>query len=569
MEETRGDAGRGRSRSRRSRAPVCCWRSPWRPRAPSGTRRCARPPRRWKWRASTAAPTTSPTPPGARPALPTCASLPRATPTAPGRWPAGRTLATSATGSSTRSAWTSSPSATSASGRGCGGSSSTTPSGAPNRGERRSADRLRRRRPARELQRHARCDPVHAQRGRCRAPARARRTRASRSTRVELLHRRLRRSTATAPRVWNGCGRGPTTASPASRRANCCCPTQLPAARRARAATRPPRRSMVTEGALAAHPQNAVVAGDVRANENAELTAVTTLFAREHNRIVATLPVDAERTKNASRSRAASSAAEEQYITYNEFLPAIGVTLEPVQRLRPEGEPRAERRIRDGRLPRALDGEQRAARSRTRRKYSAARSSAAMKRWACRSTSSASAASQMQVDDPPGRRLLRSRRRARRRPRADARRPVATNPRYKNDEQIDDALRSVLFGIPGPGTDPADVLRRTRPRRAASASSRTSARSTSSAARDNGMPTYNQLREALGLAPQSTFAQVTGESSEEFPTDDPLSRRRRDRRPAHPRLHLAAQLRRRTDRRPAPAERAVYGDAGAPRWRRG
>jgi hypothetical protein len=42
-------------------------------------------------------------------------------------------------------------------------------------------------------------------------------------------------------------------------------------------------------GALAGTPSRAVVAGDVRANENVALTAIHTLFAREHNRIVAAL----------------------------------------------------------------------------------------------------------------------------------------------------------------------------------------------------------------------------------------------------------------------------------------
>src|SRR5205085_1501300 len=40
-------------------------------------------------------------------------------------------------------------------------------------------------------------------------------------------------------------------------------------------------------GPLVGRPAAAVVAGDVRANENIALTAIHTLFAREHNRIVA------------------------------------------------------------------------------------------------------------------------------------------------------------------------------------------------------------------------------------------------------------------------------------------
>ena len=85
---------------------------------------------------------------------------------------------------------------------------------------------------------------------------------------------------------------------------------------------------MAADGRLAFQPGRAMVAGDVRANENAALTATHTLFAREHNRIVSLLPrklPDEIRFQIARRV----VGAEQQYITYNEFLPALGVNLSP------------------------------------------------------------------------------------------------------------------------------------------------------------------------------------------------------------------------------------------------
>jgi Animal haem peroxidase len=93
-----------------------------------------------------------------------------------------------------------------------------------------------------------------------------------------------------------------------------------------------------------------------------------------------------------------------------------------------------------------------------------------------------------------------------------------TTSRSKNDEQIDESLRSVLFEFPGPDTNPqacfadptavgcyhgvedlaaVDVQR----------------------AHDHGIPTYNQLRKALGLPPRTSFTQITGESSDRFPAN--------------------------------------------------
>ncbi len=77
-------------------------------------------------------------------------------------------------------------------------------------------------------------------------------------------------------------------------------------------------------------PSSAVVAGDARANENIGLTAVQTLFVREHNRIVDALP---DRLPDALKFAIARRVvgAEEQWITYTQFLPAMGV---PIPRYR-------------------------------------------------------------------------------------------------------------------------------------------------------------------------------------------------------------------------------------------
>src|SRR5712691_1158299 len=81
-------------------------------------------------------------------------------------------------------------------------------------------------------------------------------------------------------------------------------------------------------GPLTGRPNKAVVAGDVRANENLALTSMHTLFAREHNRIVARLP---ERLPAELKFEIARRVvgAELHYITYTQFLPSLGVRLEP------------------------------------------------------------------------------------------------------------------------------------------------------------------------------------------------------------------------------------------------
>lgn len=99
---------------------------------------------------------------------------------------------------------------------------------------------------------------------------------------------------------------------------------------------------------------------------------------------------------------------------------------------------------------------------------------------------------------------------------------LGAEPQYRNDEQIDNQLRSVLFQVPVAGNPecldgpdlPAcfqgvvdlgsiDVMR----------------------GRDHGMPTYNDLRKAYGLKAKRSFTAITGESTARFPTDPEIDRR--------------------------------------------
>ncbi|MGD1804161.1 peroxidase family protein [Dapis sp. BLCC M126] len=91
---------------------------------------------------------------------------------------------------------------------------------------------------------------------------------------------------------------------------------------------------MAMEGVLGA---STFVAGDARANENAALASMHTLWVREHNRIAeiieathTDLPLDPIARDEEIYQRARKIVgAEIQKVTYDEFLPALGVTLDP------------------------------------------------------------------------------------------------------------------------------------------------------------------------------------------------------------------------------------------------
>ena len=160
-----------------------------------------------------------------------------------------------------------------------------------------------------------------------------------------------RPSTATRPAA-RVAARGSGRRRPHQQRRAAAAAGRPPATRAPLAATLPRRPRWTLQGALAASPETRVVAGDVRANENIALTATHTLFAREHNRIVGALPASLSEEQKFEIARRVVGA-EQQYITYNEFLPALGVRLPAYRGYDASVNADAQQRVRRRRLPRA------------------------------------------------------------------------------------------------------------------------------------------------------------------------------------------------------------------------
>jgi hypothetical protein len=253
-----------------------------------------------------------------------------------------------------------------------------------------------------------------------------------------------------------------------------------------------------------------IVAGDVRANENMALTAMQTLFAREHDRIVSLLPRSLPTEARFQIARRVVGA-EEQYITYTQFLPALGVRLAPYTGYKPDVNPgatdefatvgfRGHSMIHGEIEPLAAAG-----------RYTVAQLDAFRAEGVAVEPQGARVKLSIPLDLAFGNPALL--------------RVVGLGPtlaglagerEYRNDEQIDNQLRSVLFEVPKPGaTDPNACLDGPSPScfdgvvdLAAIDIQR---------GRDHGMPLYNAMRRAYGLAPKRSFTAITGESTDTFP----------------------------------------------------
>ena len=273
------------------------------------------------------------------------------------------------------------------------------------------------------------------------------------------------------------------------------------------ASTAPPMDLM---GQLAGNPTDAVVAGDVRANENIALTSVHTLMAREHNRIVGLLPSSLSNEQKFQIARRVVGA-EEQYITYNEFLPSLGVRLAPYRGY----DPHVNASLSDEfatvgyRMHSMVHGDF------DLDVPAGTYSASLLATFAAEGIVVSTAANGDQLITIPLTLAFGNPDLLQQIGEGPLVASLANNSQYKNDEQIDNSMRSVLFQIPKPGsTEPCGTP-------VISPNCFTDVSDLGAIdiqrGRDHGMPLYNDMRRAYGLPPVRSFTDITGESTDQFP----------------------------------------------------
>jgi hypothetical protein len=274
--------------------------------------------------------------------------------------------------------------------------------------------------------------------------------------------------------------------------------------------------AMAVDGALRGAPDRAAVAGDVRANENIALQATQTLFAREHNRIVDLLPDDLSEEQRFQIARRVI-IAEQQYITYNEFLPAVGVRLPRYRGYRPDVNTTLTNEFATVgyRAHSMIHGEIELEADVAR--YDGDRLAALQGQGIEVETSEDGAEVTIAVPlnvayfNPDLVESLEL---------GPLLRGIGLEAQYNNDEMIDNQLRSVLFQIPVSG-NPACLDGEELP--ACFQGVVDLGALDIQRGRDHGIPSYNELRAAYGLRPKRTFEAVTGEPSSAFPADPLLT----------------------------------------------
>ena len=272
--------------------------------------------------------------------------------------------------------------------------------------------------------------------------------------------------------------------------------------------------SMDLMGRLTGTTDEAAVAGDVRANENIGLTAIHTLFAREHNRIVDLLPttLSAQRRFDIARKVV---IAEQQYITYREFLPTLGITLPSYRGYDPGVNATISNEFATVgyRAHSMIHGEFEVG------VEAAALDAATRDALVAQGVTIVPAGDELELAIPlnvafgnPD--LLET-------IGVDAMlASLGDEAQYANDEQFDNQLRSVMFQVPGPGvTDPATQCNDQSDLTQCFSGVVDLGAIDIARARDHGIPSYNDLRAAYGLPRVTSFTQITGEATDQFPND--------------------------------------------------
>jgi hypothetical protein len=289
------------------------------------------------------------------------------------------------------------------------------------------------------------------------------------------------------------------------------------AAARGDAASAP---AMALSGRLLASPADEVVAGDMRANENMALSATQTLFAREHNRLVDALPRGLPEEQKFQLARRVVGA-EQQWITYREFLPALGVELGPYRGYDPQADASLSNEF-------AVVGYR--AHSMVHGELEPIAPAGTYSQAALDAFTNAGVEVEQDGDTV---RLVTPLNVAFENPNLLASigvgpvlKGIGSEREYRNDEQIDNQLRSVLFQLPKPGVPDPSACLDGPPLPDCFSGVVDLAAIDIERGRDHGMPSYNALRQAYGLAPKRSFTAITGEATDRFPRRDPAVDRR-------------------------------------------
>jgi hypothetical protein len=264
-------------------------------------------------------------------------------------------------------------------------------------------------------------------------------------------------------------------------------------------------------GPLAGTPSEARVAGDVRANENLALTSLQTLFAREHNRIADALPKSLPAAARFEIARRAVGA-EIQRITYTEFLPTLGVRLDPYHGYDPHVNSaitnefatvgfRAHSMVHGEFEPTVPAGTYSASKLETFRQSGIGienNADGTITLVIPLGVTFGNPGLLEQIGLGPALQSLGER-------------------EYNNDEQIDDSMRSTLFEVPKPGVPDPSVCNSPAVNPDCFSDVADLGADDVQRGRDHGMPTYNGLRKAYNLPQARSFTDITGEPTDSLP----------------------------------------------------